>query len=115
MAKLKVKELKDAPAEQKKLGLFLKTTLVGFILAIPATSGALHVNNIHLQKQYQGLGYDEVLLDAAEEVASESGYDRISLEIHPHQYHQFQPLGFVKEGERYNRDGIEYQKIIRRV
>ena len=115
MARLKVKELKDAPEKHRKLGLFLKTTLVGFILAMPATSGALHVNDLQLQKQYQGLGYDEVLLNAAEEVAVESGLDRIALEVYPHQVHQFIPLGFDKEGDRYSKKGIEYQRISRKI
>lgn len=115
MPKLKVKELKDAPERHRKLGLFLKTTLVGFILAIPANSETLHVNDLQLQKQFQGLGYDEVLLNAAEEVAMESGLQGISLEIHPHQFHQYLPLGFEKKGDKYSRDGVEYQEIVRRL
>jgi GNAT superfamily N-acetyltransferase len=115
MAKLKVKRMKGKAANQLKLGLFIKSTLVGFLLAAPVSSDTLLINDLSLEPDYQGLGYDHMLLEEVQQAATETGCSRMSLEIHPQQFSSYQHLGFVKDGEGFSRNGAELIRISRSI
>ena len=115
MAKLKIRKLEAKSKNAHRLGLFLKTTLIGFILAIPSHSNTLKIDDLQLDKDFHGLGYDEMLLDEIDRVASENGVQKISIEILPHTYPYYKTLGFNIDGEKYVRQGIEYRTISRQV
>lgn len=113
MAKLKVKPMKNKQNSHLKFGLFLKSTVVGFFLAAPLTSGTLEINDLNLDPEYKGLGYDLLLLEKAREYAAESGLQQISLEIPTQKFSFYQNHGFVKTGETLTRNGVEYIRITR--
>lgn len=114
MKKMKIRKMKQSKSNQIKLGLFVKSTLIGFLLAVPSTSNTLKINDLNLDKEYAGLGYDFMLLEKAQETASEQGLSHISFEILNHEYSLYRNLGFIKEDTIIKKDGMEYVTITKK-
>lgn len=87
--------------------------LIGGLILVPVDDEEIRVMQVAVDVVHQGEGIGKKLIEQAEKVAKEIGYNRLVMHAMLSVVGFYEKLGFVQEGDMFEEKGINFIRMVK--